>query len=129
MADLTLNEKFQKLTGINAIDIEEYINNAEDKKAAFAKLQWLIPHGQYTDADLIHDDQKESLLEKVNLFAEVLTEVAEKTNVPTGENPEVDLNENDKEDTEDKIAKAGLSEAYAIINGYDSEDEEDNSSN
>ena len=120
---MTLQEKFQKLTGINVIDIEEYINNAEDKNEAFARLQKLIPQGRYTDHTLIRDT--ESIATKTQLFAEVFSEIAEKCGIDA-EN--VDLNENQVKDSEDKIAEAALSEATAILSGYDSEDDNDDSS-
>lgn len=131
MADLTLNEKFQKLTGINVIDIEEFISNAENPTEAFKKLQYWIPRGKYTDASLIHEGDDLKTNEKVKIFAEVMTEVANKCGISSSESDieNIDLNSNSVTDSEDKAAQSGLSEAYAILNGYDSEDDDDTSSN
>ena len=128
MADLTLTEKFQKLTGINVIDVEEYIANAEDPKEAFKKLQYWIPRGKYTDSSILHEGEDITANDKVNIFAEVFTEIASACGISSGEGEIIDLNEDSNIDSEDKAAQSGLSEAYAILTGYDSEDDMDNTS-
>ena len=128
MADLSLNEKFQKLTGIDVIDVEEYIENAEDKKAAFNELQWRVPRGKYTDINI--SAGKENINEKVKLFADVMTGLASECGVSSDKSDieNIDLNSDNTVDTEDKTAQSGMSEAYAIIDEYNSEDDSEGSS-
>lgn len=129
-----LNENFQKLTGINVLDIEKILQEANEssdanaKKAAFSKLQWLVPQGQYTDTYWLekYGISEEDMPEKMKLYGEVLKELASTFGVENSE--DLDINDNGTStDTEDKQVQQSLSEAYAIV-GYDSEDDSDDTS-
>ena len=40
-----LNQKFQRLTGINGFDVDKYIESTEDKQKAYNEIQWKIAKG------------------------------------------------------------------------------------
>lgn len=122
-----LNEKFQKLTGINGFDIEKFIKDSDDKVKAYNRLQWMVPKGLCRDKSLFHEEKEESQAHKnLILYAEVMTGLAEACGVSADN---LDINQNEStDDASDKRAQEILSEAYAILDGYDSEDDDNNNS-
>lgn len=126
MSELTLNQKFQKLTGINCLDVEKYISEAEDKGKAFNEIQWKIAKGAMREPELIRD-KKSYGAERLNLYAEVMKGLADlagndydiDNSGTTGDTP-----------TEAKIQDT-MSNVDVILDGgygYDDEDESGNTS-
>lgn len=124
MSELTLNQKFQKLTGINCLDVEKYISEAEDKGKAFNEIQWKIAKGAMREPELIRD-KKSYGAERLNLYAEVMKGLADlagndydiDNSGTTGDTP-----------TETKIQDT-MSNVDVILDGGYGYDDEDDSSN
>lgn len=103
-----LNDNFQKLTGINGFDVEDYIENASDKTKAYNDIQWRVAKGLIREQKLLRGADNET----IKLYAEVMTNVAELCGIDVDN---IDLNGNQQVDPEDKKAQETLSEAYAIL--------------
>lgn len=135
MSELTLNEKFKKVTGINIFDVEAYIQNAiesgKDMMKTYREIQWKIPEGMIRDPKLLRNNSNDSLeVKKAKLYAELITDLAKACGVSSSKDDveNIDINGNNSTtDREDKMAQETISEAYAILD-YDDEDEDEGSS-
>lgn len=105
-----LNQKFQRLTGINGFDVDKYIESTEDKQKAYNEIQWKIAKGLVREQKLLRGADSET----IKLYAEVMSNIAEACNVDVDN---IDINSNGTIDPEDTKAKEALSEAYAILSG------------
>ena len=126
MSELTLNQKFQKLTGINCLDVEKYISEAEDKGKAFNEIQWKIAKGAMREPELIRD-KKSYGAERLNLYAEVMKGLADLA----GNDYDIDNSGTTGDTTTETKIQDTMSNVDVILDGgygYDDEDESGNTS-
>ena len=126
MSELTLNQKFQLLTGINVIDVEKYISEAEDKGKAFNEIQWKISKGAINEPGLIKDKKSQGA-ERVKLYAEVMKGLAELA----GNDYDIDNSGVVCDTQTEENIQDAMSNVDVILDGgygYDSEDDSNNSS-